>query len=222
MKVKELFEKAEGGTLTYEQFEALAKEANAKFADLNEGNYVSKHKYEDELEAKLKEIETLNGTIGTRDTDLADLRRQLKEAGDGVIRLDELSMALEDLQGRYDEDTKAYQQQLKNQAYEFAVKEFANDKEFTSSAAKRDFIKSMIDAELKVDKNGKVLGMDDFMKEYQKENNDAFVVKQKEAPVQESSTKAQPQFVSSTPGAVASKPVSLTEMMISANKESGV
>ena len=42
MNIKEIFDKAENGTLTFEQFEALAKDNKAKFADLSEGNYVSK------------------------------------------------------------------------------------------------------------------------------------------------------------------------------------
>jgi len=56
--VKELFDLAEDGTLTYEQFMDLARQANVKFVDLNEGGYVSKNKYESELEAKAKEIST--------------------------------------------------------------------------------------------------------------------------------------------------------------------
>ena len=54
MNIKEIFDKAENGTLTFEQFDSLAKEGNAKFADLSEGNYVSKSKYEDDLSSKDK------------------------------------------------------------------------------------------------------------------------------------------------------------------------
>lgn len=224
MKIKELFDKA-GGALTYEQFEQLMKESNAKFADLNEGNYVSKHKYEDELNAKAKEIELLNGTVGSRDNDLADLRKQLKEAGDGYIRLDELQEALNDLQGKYDEDTQNYKKQIQEQAYEFAVKEFANTKEFTSQAAKREFIRSMLDADLKMDKKGNILGREDFATTYAEENADSFVTKAPEQQVvvnPQQSVRPQPQFVSSTPGTVAAKPLSLTEMMIAANDNPGL
>jgi hypothetical protein len=42
--IKTIFEKAENGTLTLEQFLAAAKEAKAKFVDLSEGEYVSKQK----------------------------------------------------------------------------------------------------------------------------------------------------------------------------------
>ena len=226
MNVKELFEKAEDGTLTYEQFEKLAKENDAKFTDLNEGNYVSKHKYEDELAAKLKEIETLNGTIGSRDVDLASLQEQLKEAGEGYIKLDELSAALADLQGKYDEDTRNYKEQLQKQSYEFAVKEFANTKDFTSNAAKREFIRSMMDADLKRDKKGNIIGKEDFASTYAEENADSFrVAKPEPEPTPEpapQSIKPQPQFITSTPGSVVEKPVSLTQMMIAANENPGL
>ena len=218
MKVKELFEKAGNRALTFDQLEALMKESKVNFADLSEGGYVSKHKYEDELAAKAKEIETLNATLGSRDSDLTELRKHLQEAEDGYIKVQELNAAIKDLQGKYDEDTKAYKEQLSKQAYEFAVKDYASELEFSSQAAKRDFIQSMLDAELKMGKDGKLLGMDDFKKNYEKENKDAFV---SQAPADNNPSNvygnAQPQFVSSTPGAVASKPMSLTDMMIAAN-----
>ena len=49
--IKDIFEKSENGTLTYEQFEALAKEKDAKFADLSDGKYVSKSKYDSDIKA---------------------------------------------------------------------------------------------------------------------------------------------------------------------------
>ena len=52
MTVEELFKKSQTGTLTYDEFQKLAKESNANFTDLGEGKYVSKNKYEDDLKAK--------------------------------------------------------------------------------------------------------------------------------------------------------------------------
>ena len=66
MTIKEVFDKAENGTLTYDQFTELTKDA--KFADLATGDYVSKKKFDDELAAKDGQIQTLNGTIKDRDT----------------------------------------------------------------------------------------------------------------------------------------------------------
>lgn len=198
MNVKELFDKAEGGTLTWEQFESAAKASSAKFVDLNEGNYVSKRKYEDELSAKTSEIETLNGTISTRDADLANLKKQLEEAGTDSQKLAELSNDFTTLQGKYDADVKSYKDLLKRQKYEFAVKDYANGKKFTSQAAKRDFIQNMISKELKMD-NDTILGADDFVTAYSKDNADAFVV---DTPSDPEPEPPKPTFVAPTQGGV--------------------
>lgn len=198
MNVKELFDKAENGMLSYEQFSELAKEANAKFVDLSEGAYVSKNKFDAELEAKAKEIETLSGTISTRDTDLETLKTQLEAAGADTTKLNELTTKFNELQGKYDADSKAYKKQLQAQAYEFAVKEFAGTKNFSSQAAKRDFIQSMIAKQLKME-NDSILGADDFVKAYTENNQDAFIEEiDPNEYVPENNT---PQFVGPTSGA---------------------
>lgn len=202
--VKELFDKAENGVLTYDQFMTLAKEANAKLVDLNEGGYVSKNKYESELEAKSKEIETLNGTISTRDTDLETLKQQLDAAGADTTKLAELTNQFNELQSKYDNDSKAYKKQLSKQAYEFAVKEFASKQNFSSQAAKRDFIQSMIAKELKME-NDSILGADDFVKAYTENNQDAFILDidddDDDDDTEDIGSESKPQFVGSTPGA---------------------
>lgn len=196
MTLKELFQKAENGTLTYEQFEAAAKAGNAKFVDLSEGGYVSKNKYDTDLAAKDSEISTLNGTISQRDTDLGNLKTQLEAAGADATKLQELTNNFTTLQGKYDTDMKAYKEQIKKQAYEFAVREFANNKKFTSNAAKRDFVQSMIAKDLKMEKDV-ILGADDFVNAYSKDNADAFVV---EDPNPTPQPTPKPQFVNPTPG----------------------
>lgn len=181
MELKKVFETAENGTLTFEQFEEAAKKAGAKFVDLSEGGYVSSHKYEDDLAAKTKEIETLNGTISGRDTDLEALKKQLEEAGADATKLQEATANLAALQSKYDGDMKSYKEQLKKQAYEFAVKEYANTQKFTSTAAKNYFIQSMIAKDLKMDKD-KILGADDFVTAYKADNSDSFVTEPETPP----------------------------------------
>lgn len=176
MNIKELFEKAENGTLSWTQFEALAKADGAKFTDLSEGKYVSKAKYDDDLKAKDDSITQLNGTIAQRDTDLNNLKTQLANAGTDAEKLSKLQTDFDTLQGKYTTDMEAYQKQLASQRYEFAVKEFANTKKFSSNAAKRDFTTAMIGANLKYDADkGKILGADDFVTSYSEDNADAFI-----------------------------------------------
>lgn len=206
MEIKEVFEKAENGTLTYEQFEAATKEAKAKFVDLSEGKYVSLNKYNDDLAVKTKEIETLNGTISTRDTDLATLKQQLQDAGVDATKLQEATNSLAALQTKYDGDMKAYKDQLKKQAYEFAVREFANGKKFTSVAAKNYFVESMIKADLKMDKDGKtILGGDDYAASFSKDYENTFVTQEPEGndggkDGQGAGDGNLPHFIGSTPG----------------------
>lgn len=197
MNLKDLFDKGANGVLTYDQFKQLAGEAKAKFVDLSEGGYVSKDKYTYDLMAKDNQIATLNADIQQRDTDLAELNTKLTNAGNDAEKLNQISTDLTTLQNKYQADIASYKAQLDAQAYEFAVKDFANSKNFTSNAAKRDFITSMVGKKLTMS-DGKIMGADDFVTEYTQNNADAFVVENPTPQPQPSEPK--PQFVATTPG----------------------
>lgn len=175
MNLKELFDKAENGVLSYDQFVAAATAAKAKFVDLSEGGYVDKQKYINDLQARDTRITTLDDTIKAREGDLVTLKKQLETAGTDATKLTDLNNQFTDLQKKYDKDTKAYEKQLKDQAYKFAVTEFANGQKFTSQAARRDFINSMLAKNLQVE-NDVIVGASDFMTAYAKDNADAFIV----------------------------------------------
>lgn len=213
MLVKEIFDKAtsENGALTWEEFERIAKESKAKFTDLSEGRYVDRQKYEDDLAKKDTEISTLNDTITTRNTDLESLKTQLQSAGSDAGKLEELTNNLSTLQAKYDADTQALQTKLSAQAYEFAVRDYAGKQKFSSSAARRDFERSMIKKNLPME-DGAIMGADDYMKAYAKANADAFV--QKEA----TPSRPAPQFVDTANGGKEKNTkMSLSEMMKAKN-----
>jgi len=211
MTIKELFDKAENGVLTWEQFQAAMGEA--KFVDLTEGNYVSKQKYDNELAQRDTRITDLSNTISTRDTDLATLQQKLKDAGD-LEALQQASKDLADLQKRYDKETKDYQAQLTKQAYEFAVKEFANSKNFSSKAAKRDFTQAMLAKNLQFE-DGRIIGAEDFVQMYAKDNEDAFVK-------QTDPKQPKPQFVQGTGDPTPPKKLTLSDMMRMKNENPDV
>lgn len=220
MLIKELFEKSENGTLTFEQFESLMKENGANFKDLSTGDYVSVGKHNNLLEAKDKEIETLNNTIKTRDTDLEELKTKLAEAGTDAEKLTTLTNDFTNLQGKYDADVKAYKEQLKKQAYEFAVKEYANTLNFTSAAAKRDFTQSLIRENYKMD-NGKIMGAEDFRVKYESENADAFKAVEpapEPAPAPAPQEPPKPTFTAPTQGTPNPPHVSLSQLMQQKNE----
>lgn len=172
--IKELFDKAENGVLTYDQFEQACKDSGIKLANLANGEYVSKQKYDSD--------------ILSRDTDLQTVREQLNKANGDSEKLATLKKSLEELQGKYTQ-----------QAYEFSVREYASGKKFTSNAAKRDFVKTMIEKKLTME-NGKIIGADDFTTAYSAENADAFATEKAEEP-------KKPQFVGNT-----TPPAEQTEM----------
>lgn len=208
MKIDDVFSGAEGGSLTLEQFNAIAKEKGANFTDLSEGKYVSVSKHNSEIQAKDEQISTLNGTLSERDKDLAGLQEQLKNAGNDAEKLSTVSADLSALQTKYDEDTKAFQSKLDKQARDFAIREYANGKNFSSSAAKRDYIASMQKSDnVKLNKDGVLKGVSDFDEDYSKENKDAFIVTDEgEADNQNNQSGQQnlgnplPMFTQSTPG----------------------
>lgn len=208
--LKEFFEEA-GGSLTYDELASAIKAKGSKFIDLTEGNYVAKNKYENEVQTLTSQIEELNGTIGTRDTDLADLRTKLEAAGADSDKIASLTKDFEALQSKYDTDTKEYQTRLSKQAYEFAVKEYAAKQQFSSNAAKREFIRSMIEEDLKM-KGDQIIGADDFLGQYREENEDSFVTDYEDSEYYDNRDgdfedeeaefvpDYQPQFVAPTPG----------------------
>jgi hypothetical protein len=195
MNLKDLFDKAENGMLTYDQLVAHMQESKAKFVDLSEGKYVDKQKYDDDLSARDTRISTLDTTLKTRDADLTNLRTQLENAGTDADKLSKLTTDFTDLQTKYDRDTKAYEKQLKDQAYKYAVKEFTDKLKFTSQAAKRDFTNSMMAKNFAIE-NDVIVGASDFVTAYTKDNADAFVVDTPATPPAPGNDK--PHFVDTT------------------------
>ena len=171
--LKKLFE---NGALTWEQFEAAVTANGYKVADLSTGNYVSKKKFDDEIATRDTTIGDLQDQISTRDTDIKNLQTQIADGSkDNDTKISELNQQITKLQNDYETARTDYENKLSHQAYEFAVKEFASGKKFTSKAAQRDFTNEMLAQNLQM-KDNSILGADDFMKSYQEENPDAFVV----------------------------------------------
>jgi hypothetical protein len=170
--LKALFE---NGAIDWDTFVKGVTDNGYKLFDLSKGEYVDKSKYDDDLQARDSQITTLNTQLADRDNDLATLKQQLEDAGTDSNKLSELTNKLSSLQTDYDTAKTNYEKQLAATKYEFAVKEFANGQKFTSSAAKRDFVRSMIEEGLKV-KDDKIIGADDYLTQYKTDNADSFVV----------------------------------------------
>ena len=116
-----------------------------------------------------------NNDIKQRDTDLADLKQKLADAGTDAETLKNLQAEFDTLKTNYANAQADYQKQLNKQAYEFAIKEKTNCLQFTSNSAKKAFLSDALAKNLTMD-NGNILGFDDFVNAYKEQDAGAFVV----------------------------------------------
>lgn len=157
------------------------KTKHVRFADLSEGNYVSVEKYNAQIEARDNQITGLNEQITQRDADITSLNEKLTAAQADASKLGEAQTTLADLQTKYQNDKKAWEESTAKQQRSFAVREKAGTLKFTSAAAKRDFLNAANAKDFKLE--GETLtGYDDFLNGYKAENPDAFVVEKPAEP----------------------------------------
>lgn len=161
--------------LTFDQLSAKIAEAKLKVVNIADGSYISQGKYNDKVGSLTQQVADLQAQVSQRDTDLADLSARLTAAQTDAGKLTEAQNALAGLQSKYDADKQAYEQRIQKQAYEFAVREKAGALRFSSASAKKAFIADAIAKEFKPD-GDKLLGYDDFVADYQKNDPGAFVV----------------------------------------------
>ena len=112
--------------------------------------------------------------IKARDTDISNLREQLKNAGVDAEKLTTLQNDLTALQTKYQTEKGDLEAKLAKQAYEFAVKEKASSLKFSSESAKKAFMSDIMKDELKM-KDGQLIGFDDFVDAYKKNDEKAFI-----------------------------------------------
>ena len=136
--------------------------------------------------------------------DVAALKNQLAERDKDIEQLkstpnntEELTKQLEQLQAKYETDTKALQSQIDSRNYRDAVKSAIADKgiRFTSKAAESYYISQAENKKLKLE-NGKLTGFDEFHNEQYEADKGAFIVE--EQPDKGNSGKA-PTFTFSGP-----------------------
>lgn len=140
-----------------------------KFVDLSEGGYVGREKYDRVSE----QVKDLQGQISQRDADMAELRTQLEAAAADGTKLTEAQQTLTNLQNQYTQDKESWEQKLKDQAYEFKIRELTGGLQFSSNAAKNEFIREAIGKNFVMD-GDKILGFDDYLKSYKEADPGAF------------------------------------------------
>lgn len=192
------------------------KSKHVRFVDLSEGGYVSADKHTDKVISLSEQVRELTAQIGQRDADITALNEALTAAQADASKLPDAQTALAEMSKRYEADKQAWADKTAAQAYEFAIREKANELKFTSAAARRDFIREAIEKKFTQD-GGTLLGYSDFVTQYKADNPGA--VAEEEPPAPADPPKKPPQIVGKTnPGDPKKRP-SLSEEMAAKNAD---
>ena len=193
--------------LTQEEFLAAVQAEKMNLVDLSEGGYVSADKFKDRVDGLSTQLTDLKGQLTQRDADMATLRESLQAAQADAGRLPDVQKSLADMQTKYEADKTAYEAKLAHQAYEFAVREKANQLKFSSASAKKAFVQEALSKELKMDGES-LLGYDEFLAKYKADDPTAFMA-EKTVPPEET----KPKIVLPGKDAPGGAKRSLTELM---------
>ncbi len=147
--------------------------------DLGEGAKLPKNAIEAIMAEHGKTRGALDNTITTLTTERDGLKTQLDTATAAIksyegMDVEGIKTAAKDWETKYNTDTKALQEQLDSATYGFAVKEATAGLKFTSESARKAFVTDLTAKKLPL-QEGKLLGLDDFKKEYQMGDPGAFV-----------------------------------------------
>lgn len=182
-------------------------------SDIENAKATAAKKFDTERETLQGQITELQGQVTQRDTDLKSIQDQLSAAQEDTGKLAEAQKSLTELQSKYDNDRKSWEEKNKQQAYEFAVRERAGEIEFSSAGAKRDFIREAIGKNF-VMENGTLLGFEDYVKIYKENDPGAFVP---EKPIDPPPDDPKPDIVLPGNPGILGKGSSLTSMMAAKN-----
>lgn len=112
-------------------------------------------------------------------TELADLKKQLADRDADLAKLKndttsaDLKKQLDELQGKYDEETKTLQDKLTAQETDFAAERFLDGFKFASERVRRSVAADFKAQGFKF-QDGKFLGGEEYIKQLQQSEPDAF------------------------------------------------
>lgn len=174
----------------YAQVQAEIDKANAgqpdktkhvRFADLSEGGYVSVDKFNSQVNTLTQQVKDLQGQITQRDTDITGLQEKLTAAQADATKLTDVQTELTGLKSKYEKDQQTWAANVTKQRKEFMLREKANGLQFSSAAAKRDFIGQATGKDFQLD-GETLMGYEDFLTKYKAENPGALVEEQPKQP----------------------------------------
>ena len=151
------------------------------------GKDIEKHK--NQATKLSQDLENANEQVAAYKGQLEEANAQIQSFND--MDIEGIRKSAEDWKTKHDNAVKELQEKMNAKEYEFAVKEYANQFNFTSDRIKNSIIGDLMAKEFKLEE-GKLLGADDYMKQLRESEPTSFVVDEPE------NEKPLPQFTKQT------------------------
>ena len=147
--------------------------------DLGEGLKLPKAAIDAIMAENGRDIETKNNAITALTTERDGLKTQLDTANEAIksykdMDVEGIKTKVSEWETKYNTDTQALKDQLDAAKYGFAVNGAVAGLKFSSESAKKAFVADLTAKKLPL-QEGKLLGMDDFVKSYQTSDPNAFL-----------------------------------------------
>lgn len=159
--LKSLFE---GGSITFDQFvAALESHKEVKLANLADGGYVAKDKFD----AKVTELSGVKEQLTAANTTIQSYKD---------MDIDGIKKSAAEWQQKYETDTKSLQEKLDAQATEFAARTYLGGFQYANELVKDAIYDKFMAKKFKRSEDGKFEGADAWMEEMKKSYPSSFTV----------------------------------------------
>ena len=129
---------------------------------------------------KQKQITTLTTERDTLQGQLTEANEKIKSYTD--MDIEGIKQSAKDWETKYNTDTQALKDKLAATEYGHGVEAAVAGLKFSSAAAKKQFVADLTAKKLPL-QDGKLLGMDDYVKQYKESDPDAFAPEDDKTPI---------------------------------------
>lgn len=153
-------------TLGEELYNQVKEKIGDKELFVNDGTYIPKKKFDDLNEDK-KAIKS----------QLDEANKKIEELS--KVNADDLQKEIDNWKTKYEEDTKKLNDDIAKREREYVINDLVRDIKFTSESAKKAFTEELSSKDLKIE-DGKLIGFDDYLSSYKKNDPKAFAEEKQE------------------------------------------
>ena len=132
------------------------------------------------------DIENAKKDVATLEAERDQYRTQAEAANAEIERfkgldIEGIQKAADDWKSKYDAETTALSEQLKQKDYTHAIERLVDNVQFSSNAAKRAFLGDLTAKKLPLE-GGKLMGYDDFLAQYKESDPGTFKAEEGQQP----------------------------------------